>query len=73
MTCSGEVAELQPTEYLSLTPPIPSVKDNLQAVKCRKTRKAHSRAIVLVCPFWATVETWRRNMADSVEEDPLPM
>ena len=26
----------------------------------------------LVCPFWATVETWQCNMADSVERRPAP-
>lgn len=26
----------------------------------------------MVCAFWAAVETWRYNMADSVEDDPLP-
>ena len=36
-------------------------------------QKALSRASVLVCPFWAIVETWRCNMADYVEDGPLLM
>ena len=44
------------------------------AVKCNKKCESPSLVpVFLVYAFWATVETWLRNMAHSVEKDPLPM
>ena len=37
------------------------------AIKCHKNTKG------LLCPLWAAFETRQRNIADSMEEDPLPM
>lgn len=34
-------------------------------------RKAHFKASV--CIVWASVVTWRHNVADSIEDDPLPL
>lgn len=56
---SGEVADLN----------FPHPLGRIVADKC----ESHLLSHCLVCLFLATVETCQCNMADSVEEDPLPL
>ena len=58
MASCGEVAEY-PSLYKCVRVPT--------LVKCQNNAKSPQPS-VLVCPLWATAETWCCNMADSLEE-----
>lgn len=63
VTSSGEI-----TDCNQLNTPL-NIPPSLQWPSCDVKTKGPLQSQCLVYPLWATVETWRCNMTNSVEED----